>query len=327
VTLLSRLTIFALAALSVNAAKAPTVDIPNVTTGVVWQERGDASGLDLLDGPGGKDNQPQGPFKFLNEDKEGTSPKFDVVDAKGNRWRVKLGEESQAETAATRLMWAAGYYADFDYYQPELRVEGMEKLHRGEKFVTPDGVIHGARLELKPKGQKKAGNWDWFNNPFVGTQELDGLRVMMALVNNWDLKTVNNSIYRRKNGEILYVVSDVGASFGKTGNPATRSKNDFRDYYHSPFIEKETPEKVDFSMKSRPLAIEMVDPANYAKRTHIEGVTKNIPRAHAKWLGQRLAQLSDEQITNCFRAAGYGPDDAGILAGVVRGRINALAGL
>jgi len=327
VTSLSRLTIFALTAWSVNAAKAPSTDFPNVTTSALWQDRGDVGKLDLFNGPGGKDHQPQGPFKFLREDKEGTSPKFDVVDAKGKRWRVKMGEESQAETAATRLLWAAGYYADYDYYQRELRVDGMEKLHRGEKFVTPDGVITGARLELKPSGQKKVGNWDWFRNPFVGTQELDGLRVMMALVNNWDLKTVNNSIYREKSGGIRYVVSDMGASFGKTGNPATRSKNDFRDYYHSHFIEKETPEKVDFFMKSRPLAIQMVDPANYAKRTHMEGVTKNIPRAHAKWLGQILAQLSDAQITDCFKAAGYGPDDAAIFVGVVRERINALAGL
>ena len=259
--------------------------------------------------------------------KRGPVRKFDAIDARGNRWRVKLGEESQAETAATRLLWAAGYFADFDYYQPELRVEGMQKLHRGEQFVTPDGVIHGARLELKPKGQKKVGNWDWFGNPFNGTRELDGLRVMMALVNNWDLKKVNNSIYREKNGALRYVVSDVGASFGKTGNPAARTKSNLFDYADSPFIQKTTAETVDLSMKSRPLAIEAIDPFNYAKRTHMEAVTRNIPRAHAKWLGQNLMRLSDAQLADCFRAAGYAPADAALYATVVRQRISDLAGL
>ena len=39
---------------------------------------------------------------------------------------------------------------------------------------------------------------------------------MMALINNWDLKDVNNAIYRGKDGELVYMVSDLGASFGTT---------------------------------------------------------------------------------------------------------------
>ena len=44
-----------------------------------------------------------------------TSPKFDVEDDQHVQWRVKLGEEPQSETAATRLLWAAGYFVDEDY--------------------------------------------------------------------------------------------------------------------------------------------------------------------------------------------------------------------
>ena len=42
---------------------------------------------------------------------------------------------------------------------------------------------------------EKRGEWDWFENPFVNTRDLNGLRIMMALLNNWDLTDVNNSIY------------------------------------------------------------------------------------------------------------------------------------
>jgi len=69
------------------------------------------------------------------EDKQGGSPKFDVRDEQGVRWKVKLGDETKAETAATRLVWAAGYYTDEDYYLPELRVDNLPALERGGKFV------------------------------------------------------------------------------------------------------------------------------------------------------------------------------------------------
>ena len=53
----------------------------------------------------------------------------------------------------------------------------------------------GARLQRKLMNVEKRGEWDWFENPFVNTRELNGLRIMMALLNNWDLTDVNNSIY------------------------------------------------------------------------------------------------------------------------------------
>jgi hypothetical protein len=82
-------------------------------------------------------------------------------------------------------MWAAGYFVDEDYYVAELTVTNVPKLHRGEKFVSRGGTIHGARLERKLKDVEKLGTWDWFDNPFIDQRELNGLRVMMALLNNW----------------------------------------------------------------------------------------------------------------------------------------------
>ena len=257
---------------------------------------------------------------------KGTSPKFDVKDAQGVKWRVKLGEEPQAETAATRLLWAAGYFVDEDYYLPQMKVEGLPKLHRGREFVTDDGIVRRARLERKEKQIKKIGNWDWFKNPFVGTKELNGLRVMMALVNNWDLKDINNSIYA-VDGERRYLVSDVGATFGKTGNSLSRSKSDLKEYEDSKFIEKDTSDEVDFTLHSRPFFLTAVNLPNYEKRTKMENVTKHIPPADAKWLGQLLGKLSDEQIRDCFRAAGYSPDEIEGYSAEVEKRIGALNAL
>jgi len=150
------------------------------------------------------------------------------------------------------------------------------------------------------------------------------LRIMMALINNWDLKEINNSIYEEKGTDPRYVVSDLGASFGETGNSLTRSKSNPVDYSGSKFIQTVTPEHVDFFLSSRPFFLTAVNVSNYAKRTHMQDIAKGIPLAHAKWLGSVLAPLTDEQLRDCFRAAGYAPEDVEGNAAMVKERIKDL---
>lgn len=295
---------------------------------VIWHETVDVPQLNLIYGAGGKEDAPlpSARYKFLKEDESGSNPKFDVEDDRGIRWRVKLGPEPRAETAATRLLFAAGYFVDEDYYIEDLRVEGLPKLHRGQSFVSGDGIVHGARLERRMKAVKKLGTWEWDKNPFVGSKEFNGLRVMMALVNNWDLKTVNNSIYQMET-QTVYAVTDVGATFGKTGNTATRSKSNLKDFEDSKFIDKITPDHVDFVLHSRPLFIAAFDVPNYHERTAMQAITKHIPRSDAKWLGQRLGQLTPEQIRDCFRAGGYTQEEVEGYASVIQHRIAELNAL
>lgn len=274
---------------------------------VLWRDPGDIASLNLIYGAGGRAHapNPNATFTFIKNVEHGTSPKFDVKDERGVLWRVKLGEEVQPETAATRLLWAVGYFVDEDYFLPQIRVTGLPpRLHKGQKYVSPEGTVRHVRLERADKKIKKVGNWDWFNNPFVGTRELNGLRVMMALLNNWDLDAGNNSVYS-VGGERHFLVSDMGATFGSTGSEATRSKSNPGAYAASRFTSKTTPDFVNFEMHTRPIFPAAIDVANYRKRVHMQDITKHIPRADAKWLGQMLAQLSEEQISDCFRAAGY----------------------
>jgi hypothetical protein len=294
----------------------------------IWRDPGDTASLDLMYGAGGKAHAPDptGTFTFIREDPLATSPKFDVVDGQGVEWKVKLGPESQPETAATRFLWAAGYFVDEDYYLAELTVKGLPTLRRGQDVVSSGGIVHGARLERKRTTAKKLGDWDWFHNPFLGQRELNGLRVMMSLLNNWDLKQVNNSIYV-VDGERHYVVSDAGATFGKTGDKMTRSKGVPKHYADSKFIAKATPAFIDFVLHSRPLFLSAFAVCNYRERTRMEKITRHIPRADAKWLGQRLSVLTDEQIRDGFRAAGYGAGDVETLTRTIRQRIAALEAL
>jgi len=296
--------------------------------GVIWRDPGQMASLNLIYGAGGKGHapNPKGTFTFLKEDMLATSPKFEIADQHGVHWKVKLGEEPQSETAASRFLWAAGYFVDEDYYLAELTVTGVPTLHRGEEFVSRGGTIHGARLERKLMGVERLGTWDWFDNPFIDKRELNGLRVMMALLNNWDLKDVNNSIYEM-GGERRYLVTDLGASFGNTGNSITRSKSAPQEYADSKFVESATSDFIDFVLHSRPFFLVALNVPHYLARSRMEEVTKKVPRADAKWLGRRLSMLSDKQIRDGFRAAGYTPEEIGVYTHAVRKRIAELNAL
>jgi hypothetical protein len=311
---------------SAKSKRAARAEEAATLPAALWHDPGDPATLDLYYGAGGREHvpDPHGTYTFEDEDLKHSSPKIDVVDARGEHWRIKLGAEPRAETAATRLLWAAGYLVDEDYYVDELAVRGLPKLHRGEKYVSEDGMVHGARLERK--NLKKLGDWSWFDNPFLDTKELNGLRVMMSLVNNWDLKTENNVIYAG-DGERRYVVNDVGATFGNTGNVMARSKSDLQGYVKSKFISRMTGDQVDFVMHERPFLLEVFDVPYYRERTRMQGITMHVPRADAKWLGERLAQLSDSQVRDCFRAAGYSPEEIDGYTKAVEQRIAALDSL
>ncbi|MGI9066232.1 MAG: hypothetical protein ACR2HX_07505 [Pyrinomonadaceae bacterium] len=108
---------------------------------------------------------------------------------------MKLGEEAQAETVATRLVWSVGYFAEEAYYFDEVRIEGLPRLKRGDEYVTEDGSVTGARFEPERPALEEGQNWDWDDNPFRGTGQLNGVKVLMILLNNYDARKENNKIF------------------------------------------------------------------------------------------------------------------------------------
>ena len=295
---------------------------------VLWQYPADIASRDLYYGPGGKEHAPHTTFTFVKEDMSGTNPKFEVRDQDRTKWKVKLGVEARPETVASRLVWAVGYNANEDYFLPTLRVEGMPHLRRGENLVGPDGTMQNVRLKRYLKGEKKIGDWKWRDNPFVREREFNGLRVVMALINNWDLKDENNSIYEEKEADdpspkLRYAVTDLGASFGTTGRSWThsRSKGNLQSYRSSKFIKKVGPEYVDFNVPTRPSLIFVATPKEFMDRMDMRWIGKHIPRSDAQWIGNLLAQLSPSQIRDAFRAAGYSPEQIDGFSAVVVKRI------
>jgi len=312
-------------------ADAPGEITGNEMVNVLWRDPTDIRSRNLRYGKGGQEHQPAGSFTFEKEDLDGSNPKYVVRDSSGVKWKVKLGVEAKPETVASRLVWAVGYFTNEDYFVPALKIQEMPahlKRKPPSKLLNPDGSIRSVRLKRESKEEKKVGIWKWRHDPFADTREYNGLRVMMALINNWDLKDVNNGVYEDKRPvgdsfERIYMVSDLGASFGSWGLQRTheKSKGNLKEYSRHKFIKDIGPEFVDFETPHRPVLIAIANPFEFFRRVHMEWIGRHIPRTDAKWMGQLLAQLSPAQIRDAFRSAGYTDQEVEGFSAVVEARI------
>jgi hypothetical protein len=322
-------------ALSGSATVSESKDkaVPSEAISMLWEDPGDISSRDLYYGPGAKALAPSPPFIFIKEDKDGESPKFRVKDANGIEWSVKLGTEAQPETVVTRIVWAVGYFAEEAYYFDSIKVKSLPRLSRGRKHIGADGTARGARFEPRRKDVKRGDTWDWNKNSFAGTKELDGLKVLMVLLNNYDARKNNNRILIMRNPqtrrlEARYVVTDLGATLGKSGGlGGTRSKNDLEDFLSTRFVLGVKEGVVEFDYDTRPTGFGIVSvlyPPYYKGEVKKEKAMRGIPVEHAQWIGSLLSQLTDEQLRSAFRAAGYDEPTMNGYVKSLRGRIDQL---
>lgn len=269
-------------------------------TPVMWRAPEDIAQRNLLLGAGGEEMKPDiSRVTFIEQKTGGWSTKYRVRDAKGTEWIAKIGKEAQPDTAANRLLWALGYETEIAYLVPKLKIEGK-------------GEFENVRLEARPKDVKRSGNWMWENNPFLSAPEFKALKILMVMINNWDMKDDNNEILAPRNStgevELRYIISDLGATFGKTGGVISRSRNKPSDYVKADFIKSVNGDIIDFHYGGK-------------NQKLFEGITL----ADAAWLSKWLSRLSDEQIKDAFRAANYTPEEVDTLATTFRARANALA--
>jgi hypothetical protein len=247
----------------------------------------DIAGRDLLHGPGGAALAPAlgARFRFRALDETGVSPGVVVEDGAGLVWDVKLGREVKPEIAASRLVWGAGFH------QPPLYYVGAWHLEGG----PAPGPQPEARFRPELPAWREIGEWSWSDNPFVGTRELRALYVMMALLNNWDLKPEQNAIYAPADGApYRYVVKDLGASLGQSGW-LQHTKNDVEGFEREPFIRAVRGREVELYLRVGYLRDVWQD------RRLGDGIRVD----DVRWLCSRLAALSDQQWSDAFRAGGY----------------------
>jgi hypothetical protein len=300
---------------------------------VLWQDPGQVETRNLRYGPGGSDLQPRAPFTFEKEDLSGGTPKVRVSDANGRTWVIKFGEEVLPDVFASRLAWTVGYYAEPNYYLDGQTVSGVHGLSRAERYIDEHGRAKGGRFQLRTNDpQYMAGySWGWEENPFSGTAQLNGLRVLMMLVSNWDDKDMrddhvgistsvhsvtlwerpgtNNSIMR-DSGRYMFFVDDWGSSLGQWGGFLGRSKRDCDGFLEESrhFVHGVRDGHVEFGFKA----------------VHTRNLSKGIRVSDVSWLMQYLGRVTDEQLQAGLAASGATPKMTACYTKALRMRIRQL---
>jgi hypothetical protein len=309
----------AVAALAQNGIPGAFFEHPEVRQGryVLWHDPGDVASLDLRYGIGGAEMAPKPPFAFDDEDFSGSTPKVKVRDANGRHWVVKFGPEAYSDTLGCRLAWALGYYVEPSYLVPDT-IEGVGHLERAGKDVDHAGHFQGGRFQLRSSEPKylKTVTWSWDDNPFLGTPELNGLKILMMLVSNWDDKDArdaesrgtNLAIYQQ-NDLLYYFVDDWGGAMGRWGKYFTRSKWNASSFAHQSdgFV----------SANSGGLHWGYVG-------QHSALLTKGVQFGDVHWLLQYLGRLSDEQLRTALDASDASPEETALYVKGLRMRIEAL---
>ena len=292
-------------------------------THVLWRDPGDVPALDLATGPGGRQGRPAPPYRFIEEHFGGSQPCLSVHDARGRRWRVKWGEEVQSETFAVRVVWACGFFAEVTHYIAEGQIEGAADLQRVSACLDDQRRFTAARFELDDPAVKKMfeeHSWSWDDNPFVGSRELQGLKILSMLLSNWDTKDQrdvargsNTAIFEQDAGgrrEARYLITDWGGSMGSWGTPITRARWDPAGF------ESQTPQFVTGVEGN------LVKFGYTGQRT--EDVALGITIEDVAWLLRTLGRITDEQLATALDASGATPEERDIFLRSLRDRINQL---
>jgi hypothetical protein len=280
---------------SCSGVKRPALQPSSAEPGAsLWERPTDLPRRDLFYGPWGvgRAPNPDATYRYVHGKHSGVNPGMTVIDPQGREWSVKqalpggLDDEGPVEVALSRLLSAIGYHQPPVYFLPSFTLKDDWGTH----------TERGGRFRLKEETLKDAGPWSWQENPFVGSQPYQGLLVMLVMFNSTDLKNDNNSLYEHRDGDRLerwYTVRDIGAALGDTFWLAPL-KGDPTAFERAPFIIGVNNGYVDFGTKG----------------LYRNLVQNRITPADVQWASNLLAQLSDRQWSDAFRAGGYQPDVA-----------------
>ena len=300
------------AAIVVAASGCAGVGVPHASkapkpaSASLWQQPSDLASRDLFYGPWGKENapDPNGTYELVELKHTGVNLGMTVKDDKGREWSVKqpfpggLDSEGPVEVALSRLLSAIGYHQPPIYYLPA--------FHLKDDFGKRVAV--GGRFRLKPEGLKDTGSWKWEDNPFVGSKEYQGLIVLLMMFNSTDLKNTNNTLYERRNGDLVeqwYVTRDLGAALGDW-NPISPRKNHPETFETMPYLLGMENGYVHFAYNG------------WYKNL----VQDRISRNDVIWASELLGRLSNKQWQDAFRAGGYEPAVANRFIAKLREKID-----
>ncbi|MBI3278651.1 MAG: hypothetical protein HYZ57_02285 [Acidobacteria bacterium] len=282
----------------------------------LWRDPGQIEGLDLAAGPGGLENAPHPPFAFIEEEKRGRWPKVVVVDSRRKKWMVKFGEEAKAETFASRLAWAAGYPVRPSYFVAEGQITAASSLKRAASHIDTAGRFHDARFQLFDTEEMRQIPGESFDlrSKQMDRRELNGLRLVLLIVANWDLKRSNTGALEI-DGKRYAVVTDWGASLGDPAGSVRSARKWNCEAYKA--RTESLLEGVDNGYLS-------FNYQQYASR-HLNEISEGIRVEDARWILNRLSKLSDAQLLAGLQASGATVPEGQCFTAAIRRRLQLLS--
>jgi len=243
---------------------------------------------DLFHGVGGQELAPDPAAKYtvIAIKRGGFSRGYDLLGPGDREWVVKFPPEAGTEVVASRIFWGIGYH------QPPIY---LLSNWTAEKATSPNPQLSARFREKKPdlKGLDAGDSWSYYQNPFVGTRQMNGLLVLQAMLGNSDLKDAQNVIYtleqQHERARRWYVARDLGQTFGRTG-VIDAPRGDPEVFEQTPFILDVEDGRVRLDYRGRHKAL-----------------FTDIRTADVRWICERLDKLTDRQWQDAFRAGGIDP--------------------
>jgi hypothetical protein len=240
---------------------------------------------DLFYGVGGKRlaPDPSATYTVIEIKRGGYSRGYTVIGPDDREWSAKFPPEAGTEVVASRLFWGVGYHQPPVYVLTEWTAE---------KATSPNPQLPARFREKDPDlhGLEAGDSWSYYENPFVGTRQMNGMLVLHAMLGNSDLKDAQNVIYTLKTAHEgarrWYVARDLGQTFGRTGF-IDAPRGDVEVFEETPFIRGVENGRVRLEYSGR------------HKRLFEE-----ITPADVRWICERLNKLTDQQWRDAFRAGG-----------------------
>ena len=291
----------------------------------IWREPGRLTSEHLRFGPGGARGVPVPPFTFVQEHLTGSQPCVAVHDGRGALWRVKWGHEVRPESFAVRFAHACGYFAEVTHYVDEGVIGSVAELTRARTCIGHDSRFREARFELEDRRVRMLfgeHSWAWDDNPFIGTPQLSGLKIVTMLLSNWDTKDrrdvargSNTAIFEQRvppfGREARYLITDWGGAMGTWGaNVISRGRWDPDGF------EAQTPHFVTGVKEG------IVQFGYVGQRT--ADVAYDIPVEHVAWFYERAKQLTEPLLRNGLLASGATDEEAVRFARALLNRLEQL---
>jgi len=164
-------------------------------------------------------------------------------------------------------------------------------------------------------------SWSWSDNPFVGTRQLSGLKLVTMLLSNWDTKDrrdvargSNTAIFEvqsRWGHEARYLITDWGGAMGRWGsNIVSRGRWDPAGF------EAQTPHFVTGVRDG------FVNFGYQGQRT--AEIARDITVEHVAWFVRYARRLTEPVLRQGLLACGATDDEAEAFARSLAARIRQL---